>query len=218
MSKTHTIDRIMELAPVIPVLVTKDLAHARPIAEALVAGGLLALEVTLRTPAAIEVIREMAKVNGAVVGAGTVLSERHLQASVEAGAQFIVSPGLTEPLGKAAMASGVPFLPGIATAADIMRGLDMGLSRFKFFPATAAGGIPALKALAAPFHQCRFCPTGGITQATAAEWLALDQVACVGGSWLVPPGRPDIATITANARSAARLAILEPATRLQSRA
>jgi 2-dehydro-3-deoxyphosphogluconate aldolase/(4S)-4-hydroxy-2-oxoglutarate aldolase len=147
-----------------------------------------------------------------------VLSERDLEASVTAGAQFIVSPGLTEPLGKAAIASGVPFLPGIATAADIMRGLDMGLSRFKFFPATAAGGIPALKALAAPFHHCRFCPTGGITQATAPEWLALDQVTCVGGSWLVPAGRPDTATITANARSAARLAILEPATRLQSRA
>jgi 2-dehydro-3-deoxyphosphogluconate aldolase/(4S)-4-hydroxy-2-oxoglutarate aldolase len=218
MTKANTIDRIMELAPVIPVLVIKDAVYAQPIAEALIAGGVRALEVTLRTPAAIEVIREMAKVEGAVVGAGTVLSERDLEASVTAGAQFIVSPGLTEPLGKAAIAAGVPFLPGIATAADIMRGLDMGLSRFKFFPATAAGGIPALKALAAPFHHCRFCPTGGITQATAPEWLALDQVICVGGSWLVPAGRPDTATITANARSAARLAILEPATRLQSRA
>jgi 2-dehydro-3-deoxyphosphogluconate aldolase / (4S)-4-hydroxy-2-oxoglutarate aldolase len=218
MTKANTIDRIMELAPVIPVLVIKDAVYAQPIAEALIAGGVRALEVTLRTPAAIEVIREMAKVEGAVVGAGTVLSERDLEASVTAGAQFIVSPGLTEPLGKAAIAAGVPFLPGIATAADIMRGLDMGLSRFKFFPATAAGGIPALKALAAPFHHCRFCPTGGITQATAPEWLALDQVTCVGGSWLVPAGRPDTATITANARSAARLAILEPATRLQSRA
>src|SRR4029453_10436200 len=129
-------------------------------------------------------------------GAGTVLSERDLEGRVTGGAKFIVSPGLTEPLGKAATASGVPFLPGIATAADIMRGLDMGLSPFKFFPATAAGGIPALKALASPFHHCRFCPTGGITQATAVEWLALDQVTCVGGSWLVPPGRPDTATIT----------------------
>jgi 2-dehydro-3-deoxyphosphogluconate aldolase/(4S)-4-hydroxy-2-oxoglutarate aldolase len=179
---------------------------------------LRALEVTLRTPVAIEVIREMAKVDGAVVGAGTVVNERDLETSVKAGAQFVVSPGLTEPLGKAAIASEIPFLPGIATAADIMRGLDMGLSRFKFFPATAAGGIPALEALAAPFHHCRFCPTGGITQATAAEWLALDQVACVGGSWLVQPGRPDAEVITANARSAARLRVLEPATRLQSRA
>ena len=218
MSKTATIDRIMDLAPVIPVLVITDAAHARPIAEALVAGGLRALEVTLRTPVAIEVIREMAKVDGAVVGAGTVVSERDLETSMNAGAQFIVSPGLTEPLGKAAITSGVPFLPGIATAADIMRGLDMGLSRFKFFPATAAGGIPALKALAAPFHHCRFCPTGGITQATAAEWLALDRVACVGGSWLVPPGRPDAATIASNAGSASRLRVLEPATRLKSRA
>ena len=218
MSRTHTIDRIMDLASVIPVLVIRDAAYARPIAEALVAGGLRALEVTLRTPVAIEVIREMAKVDGAVVGAGTVVNERDLETSVKAGAQFVVSPGLTEPLGKAAIASEIPFLPGIATAADIMRGLDMGLSRFKFFPATAAGGIPALKALAAPFHRCRFCPTGGITQATAAEWLALDQVACVGGSWLVQPGRPDAEVITANARSAAGLRVLEPATRLQSRA
>jgi len=218
MSRTHTIDRIMDLASVIPVLVIRDAAYARPIAEALVAGGLRALEVTLRTPVAIEVIREMAKVDGAVVGAGTVVNERDLETSVKAGAQFVVSPGLTEPLGKAAIASEIPFLPGIATAADIMRGLDMGLSRFKFFPATAAGGIPALEALAAPFHHCRFCPTGGITQATAAEWLALDQVACVGGSWLVQPGRPDAEVITANARSCARLRVLEPATRLQSRA
>jgi 2-dehydro-3-deoxyphosphogluconate aldolase / (4S)-4-hydroxy-2-oxoglutarate aldolase len=218
MIKTNTIDNIMELAPVIPVLVIKDPAYARPIAEALVVGGLHALEVTLRTPVAIEVIQEMAKVDGAMVGAGTVLSERDLEASLEAGAQFIVSPGLTDRLGTTAIASGIPFLPGIATAADIMRGLDMGLNRFKFFPARAAGGIPALKALAAPFHQCRFCPTGGITQENAAEWLALDQVTCVGGSWLVPAGRPDIAAITANARSAARLAVLEPATRFQSRA
>jgi len=218
MSKTNTIDKIMELSPVIPVLVIKDATYAKPIAEVLVAEGLRALEVTLRTPVAIEVIREMAQVDGAVVGAGTVVNERDLEMSVKACAQFIVSPGLTEPLGKAAVASGIPFLPGIATAADIMRGLDMGLSRFKFFPATAAGGIPALKALAAPFHHCGFCPTGGITQATAAEWLALEQVACVGGSWLVPPGRPDLAVITANARSAARLRVLEPATRLQSRA
>src|SRR5262249_52678091 len=155
---------------------------------------------------------------GGVVGAGAVGEGRGVGTGVKAGAQFVVSPGLTEPLGKAAITSGVPFLPGIATAADIMRGLDMGLSRFKFFPATAAGGIPALKALAAPFHHCRFCPTGGITQATAAEWLALDRVAWGGGSWLVPPGRPDAATIAANAGSATRLRVLEPATRLKSRA
>lgn len=196
------IEAIMRLAPVIPVLVIDEIDYARPIAEALVAGGLCALEVTLRTPVALDAMREMAKVEGAIVGAGTVLNEAELRASLEAGARFIVSPGLSEPLGKAAVLSGIPFLPGIATAADIMRGLDLGLSRFKFFPATAIGGIPALKALAAPFRQCRFCPTGGITQATAPDWLALDAVPCVGGSWLVPPGRPDALAITTAARKA----------------
>ena len=199
------VDAIMSLAPVIPVLIIDDVAHACPLAEALVAGGLPALEVTLRTPVALEAIREMAKVEGAVVGAGTVLNERDLEASVQAGARFIVSPALTEPLSKRAVASGIPFLPGIATAGDIMRGLDVGLTRFKFFPAVAAGGIPALKALASPFPRCRFCPTGGITQENAAEWLALEAVPCVGGTWLVPRGAPDPTTITAAARKAARL-------------
>jgi 2-dehydro-3-deoxyphosphogluconate aldolase/(4S)-4-hydroxy-2-oxoglutarate aldolase len=201
----NDVDSLMRLAPVIPVLVIDDIEYARPIAEALVTGGLCALEVTLRTPVALDVIREMTKVEGAVVGAGTVLDKRDLEASLRAGARFIVSPGLTDTLGKAAIESGIPFLPGIATAADIMRGLDLGLSRFKFFPAMAAGGIPALKALAAPFHQCRFCPTGGITQATAPDWLRLDAVPCVGGSWLVPPGPPDATTITTAARNAASL-------------
>ena len=199
------VESIMTLAPVIPVLIIDDVAHARPIAEALVAGGLRAFEVTLRTPVALEAIREMAKVEGAVVGAGTVLNERDLEASVPAGARFIVSPGLTEALSRKALASGIPFLPGIATAGDIMRGLDMGLSRFKFFPAVAGGGILALKALSSPFPQCRFCPTGGITQENAAEWLALDAVPCVGGSWLVPKGAPDRTAIAAAARKAARL-------------
>jgi 2-dehydro-3-deoxyphosphogluconate aldolase/(4S)-4-hydroxy-2-oxoglutarate aldolase len=205
MSKMTDVDALMALAPVIPVLIIERAADAQPITEALVAGGLRALEVTLRTPVALEAIREMAKVEGAVVGAGTVLNEHDLESSLEAGAQFIVSPGLTEPLGKAAIASKAPFLPGIATSSDIMRGLELGLSRFKFFPATAAGGIPALKALTAPFHQCRFCPTGGITEATAADWLALDMVPCVGGSWLVARGKPDLAAITQKARVAARL-------------
>lgn len=181
------IETIMSLAPVIPVLVIEDVAQARPIAESLVAGGLRALEVTLRTSAALEIIAEMAKVEGAVVGAGTVLNERQLDAAMAAGARFVVSPGLTDPLARAAIDRGVPFLPGIATAADIMRGLDLGLTRFKFFPATASGGIPALKALAAPFSQCQFCPTGGVTFETASEWLALDPVICVGGTWIIPP-------------------------------
>lgn len=182
------IEELMRLAPVIPVLVVDDVAEARPLAEALVAGGLRVLEVTLRTPAALDVIRRMNLVPGAVVGAGTVTNAHQLEEARAAGAEFIVSPGLTEPLGKAAIASGLPFLPGVATAGDIMRGLDMGLTHFKFFPAMAAGGIPALKALAAPFGQCRFCPTGGISESNAAEWLALDPVLCVGGSWVAPKG------------------------------
>lgn len=200
------IARIMGLAPVIPVLVIDDVAHAEPVARALVAGGLPALEVTLRTPCAIDVIRAMKQVPGAVVGAGTVLNPRDLDAALEAGAEFIVSPGLTEPLGKAAVASGVPFLPGTASASDVMRGLDLGLTHFKFFPASAAGGVPALKAIAAPFGMARFCPTGGVTQASAAEWLALDAVLCVGGSWLVPKGAPDPGAIEAAARAASALA------------
>lgn len=199
------IEQIMTLAPVIPVLVIEDAAHAGPIAEALVKGGLPALEVTLRTPAALDAIREMTQVNGALVGAGTVLNPADLDAALGAGAQFIVSPGLTEPLGKAAIASGVPFLPGTASAGDVMRGLDMGLSRFKFFPAEASGGIAALKAIAAPFGEVRFCPTGGIRQDTAADWLALEAVLCVGGSWLVPKGAPDPAAIEQAARAASGL-------------
>jgi 2-dehydro-3-deoxyphosphogluconate aldolase/(4S)-4-hydroxy-2-oxoglutarate aldolase len=196
------IDSIMRVAPVIPVIVIEDEAHAVPLAEALVAGGLRVLEVTLRTPAALDAIRAMKQVPGAIVGAGTVTNARELDAALEAGSEFIVSPGLTEPLGKAAVAAGVPFLPGIANAGDIMRGLDLGLDRFKFFPAMAAGGLPALKALAAPFGQCRFCPTGGISLDNAAEWLAFDPVLCVGGSWVSPKGAPDKPVIEALAREA----------------
>lgn len=197
------IEAIMRTAPVIPVLVIDDIAHAAPIAEALVAGGLRVLEVTLRTAAALEVIAEMAKVDGAIVGAGTVLNPADLDASLKAGAQFIVSPGLTDPLARAAIANGIPFLPGTANASDLMRGLDLGLDRFKFFPAVAAGGLPALRAIAAPFGNVRFCPTGGITEATAPEWLAEDAVLCVGGSWIVPKGAPDVALISQRATAAA---------------
>ncbi len=200
------IETIMRKAPVIPVLVVEDVAHAAPIAEALVKGGLPVLEVTLRTASALEVIREMKQVPGAVVGAGTVLNEHALEDALEAGSEFIVSPGFTEALAKAAIASGAPFLPGIATSSDIMRGLDLGLDRFKFFPAEANGGIPALKAIAAPFGMVRFCPTGGITAQTSPDWLALDAVLCCGGSWLVPKGPPDVAAIEAAARAAAALA------------
>ncbi|WP_278392971.1 bifunctional 4-hydroxy-2-oxoglutarate aldolase/2-dehydro-3-deoxy-phosphogluconate aldolase [Sphingobium yanoikuyae] len=199
------IEEVMALAPVIPVLVVDDAAYARPIAEALVAGGLRALEITLRTEAALKVIREMAKVDGAVVGAGTVLNRDDMNRALDAGARFIVSPGLTEPLGRAAIDAGIPFLPGTANSGDIMRGLDLGLTHFKFFPAAASGGTPALKALAAPFVQARFCPTGGITAAIAAEWLSIEAVLCVGGSWIVPPGLPDMAEIRKRAALASAL-------------
>ncbi|WP_409035219.1 bifunctional 4-hydroxy-2-oxoglutarate aldolase/2-dehydro-3-deoxy-phosphogluconate aldolase [Novosphingobium sp.] len=196
----------MRMAPVIPVLVIEDAAHAAPIAAALVAGGLPVLEVTLRTAAALDVIREMKQVPGAIVGAGTVLNELALDDALEAGSEFIVSPGLTDSLVKAARTLDAPLLPGIATASDVMRGLDLGLDRFKFFPAEANGGIPALKAIAAPFGMARFCPTGGITQASAPAWLALDAVLCCGGSWLVGKGTPDLAAIEAAARAAKALA------------
>lgn len=182
------IDAVMRLAPTIPVIVIDDAARAEPLAHSLVAEGLLALEVTLRTPAALEAIAEMARVPGAVVGAGTVLDEAQLDAAIAAGARFIVSPGLTSRMADAIAERRIPWLPGIATASDLMRGLDHGLDRFKFFPAVANGGIPALKALAAPFGAAQFCPTGGITAATAADWLALPSVICVGGSWMVPQG------------------------------
>ncbi|MCE7796166.1 bifunctional 4-hydroxy-2-oxoglutarate aldolase/2-dehydro-3-deoxy-phosphogluconate aldolase [Sphingobium sufflavum] len=200
------IETIMRTAPVIPVIVIEDVAHAIPMAQALVAGGLKVLEVTLRTPAGLEAIRLMKDVPGAIVGAGTVLNAADLDASLEAGAEFIVSPGLTPSLGKEAVASGIPFLPGTANASDIMLGLDLGLTHFKFFPASTSGGIPALKALAGPFGNIKFCPTGGITPETAPDWLAVEPVLCVGGSWLVPKGPPDPIRIEVAARAAAGLA------------
>lgn len=199
-----SIEHIMCRSPVIPVLVIDDASQARPLAEALVAGGLEVLEVTLRTPAALDAIREMRQVAGAVVGAGTVTNPAEFDAAIEAGAEFIVSPGLTERLARVALGNQVPFLPGVATASDIMRGLDLGLTHFKFFPAVAAGGLPALKALAGPFADIRFCPTGGISLASAPEWLALRAVLCVGGSWIVPRGA-GLAEVQALAQQAAAL-------------
>ncbi len=196
------IGSIMRTSPVIPVLVIHDAAQARGLAEALVAGGLKVLEVTMRTPAALDAIRAMKGVPGAIVGAGTVVSIEQFEEVRGAGAEFIVSPGLSTKLGEHIVASGVPFLPGVATAGDIMRGLDLGLDHFKFFPAETSGGAKALKALAAPFYQCRFCPTGGITEASAPEWLALAPVLCVGGSWVTEGTLPEI---EARARAAAAL-------------
>lgn len=201
-----TIDDIMRTAPVIPVLVLDEDADPVAIATALVGAGLRVLEVTLRTPNALDAIRAMRGVDGAIVGAGTVLNEAQLAKAVDAGSQFIVSPGLTNPLALAARDSGVPFLPGVATAADIMRGLDLGLDRFKFFPAEASGGIAAVRALAGPFADVRFCPTGGVRAETAAEWLAVPSVLCVGGTWFIKGGERDMHAVAERARAAAALA------------
>jgi 2-dehydro-3-deoxyphosphogluconate aldolase/(4S)-4-hydroxy-2-oxoglutarate aldolase len=198
------LDSIMTAAPVIPVLVIERVEDALPVARALVEGGLPVLEVTLRTPAALDAIRAMKAVEGAIVGAGTVLGPGQYAEAVAAGAEFVVSPGLTQALGEAAAGSAVPLLPGVASASDIMRALDLGFSRLKFFPAAAIGGLPALKSYSAVFGGVRFCPTGGITLESAPDWLALPSVACVGGSWLVPPGAaPD--AIREHARRAAAL-------------
>jgi 2-dehydro-3-deoxyphosphogluconate aldolase/(4S)-4-hydroxy-2-oxoglutarate aldolase len=197
-----TIDEIMRAAPVIPVLVLEGEADWVQLAETFVAAGLPVLEITLRTPGSIEAIREMSKVPGAIVGAGTVLNPLQLNDAIEAGSQFIVSPGLTQPLAQGAIDTGISYLPGVATAGDIMRGLDLGLDHFKFFPAEASGGIAALKALAAPFANVRFCPTGGIRAGNAAEWLALPSVLCVGGSWLYPGENDQPDSVAERARAA----------------
>lgn len=183
-----TIDDIMRAAPVIPVLILEGETDWAKLAETFVAAGLPVLEVTLRTPQALDAIRHMGRVSGAIVGAGTVLDEAQLAQAKEAGSQFIVSPGLTERLTRAALDTGVPYLPGVSTPGDIMRGLELGLDRFKFFPAEASGGIAALNALSGPFPDARFCPTGGIRPDTVGEWLALESVLCVGGTWLYRPG------------------------------
>lgn len=178
--------RIAALAPIIPVLVVEDAAHARPLAEALVAGGLPALEVTLRTPAALDVIREMARVPGGVVGAGTLLTPEDVHAAKEAGAKFGVSPGATDRLLDACEAADLPLLPGVATATEAMALLERGYDMLKFFPAEASGGAPALKAIGAPIPQVAFCPTGGVSMANADSYLSLPNVVCAGGSWVAP--------------------------------
>lgn len=199
---------IMKLAPVIPVLTVARVEDARPLAEALVAGGLHALEVTLRTEAALDVIRAMTDVEGAVVGAGTVLNAKDFAAAHAAGARFIVTPGLSDRVVADAAAADVPILPGIATATELMRGLDLGLTHFKFFPAEQAGGASMLKAFSGPFATARFCPTGGVTTANAPAYLSLPNVLCVGGSWIATPEQiaaGDWAGITERARAAAAL-------------
>lgn len=177
---------ICELAPVVPVLVIHDIAHARPLAEALIAGGLPALEITLRTPAALDAIREMSQVPGGVVGAGTLLTPEDVQAARDAGAQFGVSPGATDRLLDACEAADLPLLPGAATATEAMRLAERGYDMLKFFPAETSGGAPALKALAGPLPRIGFCPTGGVGPGNAAQYLSLPNVVCVGGSWVAP--------------------------------
>ncbi|MDJ1016445.1 MAG: bifunctional 4-hydroxy-2-oxoglutarate aldolase/2-dehydro-3-deoxy-phosphogluconate aldolase [Paracoccaceae bacterium] len=199
---------ICRLAPVVPVLVIDDLESARPLAEALVAGGLPALEVTLRTPVAIGAIREMSDVAGSVVGAGTLLTPDDVRNAKEAGALFGVSPGATERLLDAAEDMELPLLPGSATATEALQLLERGYTTQKFFPAEASGGVAALKAIAAPIPQVRFCPTGGITLENARSYLALPNTLCVGGSWVAPKSAiesGDWTGIAALAQAAAEL-------------
>jgi 2-dehydro-3-deoxyphosphogluconate aldolase/(4S)-4-hydroxy-2-oxoglutarate aldolase len=178
---------VLNLAPVVPVVVVTDAADAVPLARALVAGGLPAIEVTLRTPAALDAIRAIAAaVPDAVVGAGTVLSPEQVTDSVAAGARFLVSPGWTDVLLDAMEASGVPFLPGVSTTSEVVALLERGVREMKFFPAQAAGGTAYLKSLAGPLPLARFCPTGGIGPGSAPEYLALPNVGCVGGTWMLP--------------------------------
>ncbi|MBD0747062.1 bifunctional 4-hydroxy-2-oxoglutarate aldolase/2-dehydro-3-deoxy-phosphogluconate aldolase [Streptomyces sp. CBMA152] len=178
---------VLDLAPVVPVVVLHDAADAVPLARALVAGGLPAIEVTLRTPAALDAIRAIAaEVPGAVVGAGTVVSAAGVGDAVAAGARFLVSPGWTDSLLGAMTASGVPFLPGVATASEVVALLERGVGEMKFFPAEASGGTAFLKSLAGPLPGARFCPTGGISLASAPDYLALPNVGCVGGTWMLP--------------------------------
>ncbi|MEM8555772.1 MAG: bifunctional 4-hydroxy-2-oxoglutarate aldolase/2-dehydro-3-deoxy-phosphogluconate aldolase [Pseudomonadota bacterium] len=183
---SDTLREVAALAPVIPVLVIKDAEHAKPLAEALVAGGLYALEVTLRTPAALEAIHRMAAVEGAVVGAGTVLGPNDVQAAHAAGATFAVSPGATPTLLQACEAEGLPLMPGAATPSEVMALLERGYEMQKFFPAKAAGGVPMLKSIGGPLPQVGFCPTGGITPENLSRFLALPNVVCCGGTWVAP--------------------------------
>ena len=201
--------QVMQDAPVIPVIVLHDVKHAVALARALVAGGIRMLEVTLRTPQALACLEAIAReVPEAVAGAGTVRSAADVQASLNAGARFAVSPGYTHTVGQACRDAGLPLLPGVATGSEIMAAQDDGYKELKFFPAMQAGGPAMLKAWGGPFIDVRFCPTGGVTQANAAEFLALPNVACVGGSWLTPAdalAAGDWARITALAREAGTL-------------
>lgn len=203
------IDALMGDGPVIPVIVIDDVAQAKPLAQTLVEAGVRVLEVTLRTPAALAAIEAMRGVQGAIVGAGTVTTPDAMRQAVDAGAQFMVSPGLTPTLAAAARNVTVPLLPGVVTPSEVMQARDAGFTRLKFFPAEPMGGVPVLKAYASVFRDVRFCPTGGITLQSAPSFLSLPNVSCIGGSWFVAPA--DVAAgrwaqIGAQAREAASLA------------
>jgi 2-dehydro-3-deoxyphosphogluconate aldolase/(4S)-4-hydroxy-2-oxoglutarate aldolase len=205
---TYSIEQIVDIAPVIPVLIFEDANTALMVGEALLEGGLPVLEITLRTPAALECIRVLSRLKGVVVGAGTVLSPDQLSASLDAGASFAVSPGSTPRLVEAALKARVPYLPGVANASEAMMLAEQGLSHLKFFPAEALGGTKHLASLASPLPHIRFCPTGGITQENAESWLSLPNVCCVGGSWVAPADAirlRDAKRITSLAREAASL-------------
>lgn len=206
---TVSIKEVMTTSPVMPVMVINHVEHAVPLAKALVAGGLKVLEITLRTPAALESIRRIkAEVPDAIVGAGTIINTQTLDQAIEAGAQFIVSPGITPSLLDASLSCGVPVLPGVITPSEVMRLLEKGITAMKFFPAEAAGGIPMLKSIGGPLPQVTFCPTGGVNPKNAPEYLALSNVACVGGSWMAPADLVDAgdwAEITRRAAEAAAL-------------
>lgn len=206
---TVSIQQVMTTSPVMPVMVINNLEQAVPLAQALVSGGLKVLEITLRTPVALDAIRRIkAEVPGAIVGAGTIINVQTLHQAIDAGAEFIVSPGVTDKLLDAALATDVPLLPGVATSSEVMRLLERGITAMKFFPAEAAGGIPMLKSFAGPLPQVTFCPTGGVNPNNAPAYLALSNVACVGGSWMAPADLVDAGNwdeITRRAKEAAGL-------------
>ncbi|WP_250304350.1 bifunctional 4-hydroxy-2-oxoglutarate aldolase/2-dehydro-3-deoxy-phosphogluconate aldolase [Streptomyces sp. A 4/2] len=202
---------VLDLAPVVPVVVLDDAADAVPLARALVAGGLPAIEVTLRTPAALDAIRAIAaEVPDAVVGAGTVISPEGVAQALAAGSRFLVSPGWSDRLLGSMTESGVPFLPGVSTTSEVVQLLERGITEMKFFPAEAAGGTPYLKSLGGPLPQARFCPTGGISLTSAPSYLALPNVGCVGGTWMLPAeavATRDWARVESLARGAAALRV-----------
>ncbi|MDD2761404.1 MAG: bifunctional 4-hydroxy-2-oxoglutarate aldolase/2-dehydro-3-deoxy-phosphogluconate aldolase [Methylomonas sp.] len=205
-----TIKEVMTTSPVMPVMVINHVEHAVPLANALVAGGLKVLEITLRTPVALECIRRIkAEVPNAIVGAGTIINTQTLDQALAAGAEFIVSPGITPSLLEASLSCGVPVLPGVVTPSEVMRLFEKGITAMKFFPAEAAGGIPMLKSIGGPLPQVTFCPTGGVNPKNAPEYLALSNVACVGGSWMAPADLVDAENWAEIARRAAEAAILK---------